>query len=70
MYNQRVQEWMQAWVGLIVAGVVIILLVISAGGEQDPNPTDQYCEMVQVHQETDGEYGWPDYDNLHKYCDR
>jgi hypothetical protein len=29
----------------------------------------RYCEMVSAWQETDGEYGWPDYnDNFDEVC--
>lgn len=41
---------------LVIIGMMLGLLM--AGTTE---PTDPYCEMVTVWNETGGEYGWPDY---------
>jgi hypothetical protein len=43
---------------LAVLGFVVLGLTLA------PDPAsehDLYCEMVQIHHETSGEYGWPPY---------
>jgi len=39
---------------------------------EEPMPEEvQYCEMVDIWQDTDGEYGWPDFkDNYDKVCNK
>lgn len=46
-------------IALLVFGVLVLC--------QDDEPTLQqslYCEMTQLHDQTNGQHGWPDYKNL------
>jgi len=45
-------------------------LVAWITNSEEPMPEEaQYCEMVDVWQDTDGEYGWPDYNrNFDEVC--
>lgn len=47
-----------------------LIVVISSMTDEDLNrDRDLYCEMVQLYDSTDGEYGWPDYRNAKDSCD-
>jgi len=47
---------------LLVLFVVCVELLSSMPPE--PNPEDLYCEMRQLHIDTDGEFGWPAHKNI------
>ena len=53
-------------VSLMFLFVVCVELLSSMPPE--PNPEDLYCEMRQLHIDTDGAYGWPAY-NKHIHCE-
>ena len=53
-------------VSMFILFVVCVALLSSMPPE--PNPEDLYCEMRQLHIDTDGVYGWPAY-NKHINCD-
>ena len=48
---------------LAVVGAALTLTAALYGiaTTEDPNPDREYCEMVRVYQQTQGEYGWPPY---------
>ena len=46
-------------ISMLVLFVVCVALLSSMPPE--PNPEDLYCEMRQLHIDTDGEFGWPAY---------
>ena len=52
-------------IAMLVLFVVCVALLSSMPPE--PNPEDLYCEMRQLHIDTDGEFGWPAY-NKHINC--
>jgi hypothetical protein len=41
--------------------VGIFLLALLAISEQDNAEARQYCEMRKIFDDTNGEFGWPDY---------
>lgn len=49
---------------------VIILLAFALAGCEEPQAmADQYCEMVELHKTSGGDYGWPDYnENYDENC--
>ena len=55
---------------MVVAGIAItaIVAVYSGMQDRDPNPTEHYCDMVEIHMQSSGEYGWPDSKDLYQYC--
>lgn len=51
--------------------LLIALTLITLSGcvsKEDPRPTAQYCEMTQIFEDTKGEFGWPDYKKIKKFC--
>jgi hypothetical protein len=55
---------------LISAALLALGLAIAFGdaAPQDTSEQDLHCEMVQIWTETNGEYGWPDYNNTAGSC--
>ena len=51
-------------ISMLVLFVVCVALLSSMPPE--PNPEDLYCEMRQLHIDTDGAYGWPAYNKAIK----
>lgn len=46
----------------LVGGVLSLTAAIyGIATTEDPNPDHEYCEMVRVYQQSQGEYGWPPY---------
>jgi hypothetical protein len=41
--------------------VGIFLLALLAGSEQDNSEARVYCEMRKIFDDTNGEFGWPNY---------
>ena len=54
--------------GFIALVLVITGVVYFSMENRNPAPTDRYCDMIEVHQQTGGEYGWPDYKDIAKHC--
>lgn len=52
----------------IVAAVLIAMFaLLAATSEGEAAATDEeYCDMVQLGMDTDGEYGWPDFQHRFK----
>lgn len=46
----------------------MIFIVGSMTTEDLNRERDLYCEMVQLYDSTEGEYGWPDYRNARGEC--
>jgi hypothetical protein len=42
----------------ILVGIVILSSFVDA---RDDYQSRQYCEMTQIYQDTNGEFGWPNY---------
>lgn len=54
----------------IMALFSIIVLMMFFGVEDRPVLDNNYCEMVEMHIQSDGENGWPDYKgNYSEACD-
>lgn len=56
-------------IGLILLGVACMYTISQASG---PNPDEQawveYCEMVAIYEQTNGESGWPDFNGNGSEC--
>lgn len=52
---------------LIVICIVFIMMFVGSVEEQDEAMAlENYCQMVELYKQTDGENGWPDYDNIYE----
>lgn len=50
---------------LFLLGVAIICTLGAASGPSDDAIAwTEYCEMVALHNETGGQYGWPDFKDV------
>ena len=45
-----------------------ILLVSANDSELERDADQNYCEMVDLHKQSNGDLGWPDYKNTYKGC--
>lgn len=53
--------------GAVLIGALVVIL--GSMTEDDlQRDRDLYCEMVQLYEATDGDYGWPDYRNARASC--
>lgn len=55
---------------LLFSAALLVLGLALAFGDAAPDTSEQdlHCEMVQMWADTDGEYGWPDYNNTAGSC--
>jgi arabinogalactan endo-1,4-beta-galactosidase len=55
---------------LLISLAVLALGLAIAFGDKHPDTSQEklHCEMVQIWNETNGEYGWPDYNNTAGSC--
>jgi hypothetical protein len=55
---------------LLISAAVLALALAIAFGDAAPDTSEQdlHCEMVQIWNQTNGEYGWPDYNNTAGSC--
>ncbi len=52
-----------------VVAILVVLLAVKFGDKQpETSKQELHCEMVQIWNETGGEYGWPDYNNTAHNC--
>lgn len=53
---------------VIMAASLLLILVVAGTMDftERSNQDANYCRMVEMHQDTDGEFGWPDFDNKYK----
>lgn len=49
-------------IALFAASVGILATLFVADNREHEIHQRHYCEMVQIHEDTGGEYGWPAYD--------
>jgi len=59
---------------LLSLAAVFISVLTAYAVRQPPNQYDEqvlklHCEMVQVWEETNGEFGWPDYNDTAALCE-
>ena len=48
---------------------IIAILTLEELDDTVQQQADLYCEMVEIHKDTGGEYGWPDFnDNYDEVC--
>lgn len=58
------------WVALIFVGIIALLGFAGAGDELEAQQAEvHYCKMVKLYKSTNGEYGWPDYEEKISTCD-
>jgi|APGre2960657404_1045060.scaffolds.fasta_scaffold28867_3 hypothetical protein len=50
---------------LLITLALVALVLAWKFGDKHPDTSREklHCEMVQIWNETNGEYGWPDYNN-------
>lgn len=55
---------------LLITFALVTLVLAWKFGDKQPDTSEQqlHCEMVQIWNETGGEYGWPDYNNTAHNC--
>jgi len=54
---------------LITASLISSILLASASDSQLEQDSEQnYCEMVALYQQSNGDLGWPDYKNTYQGC--
>ena len=46
---------------LVCLFIVFVVLILSDQAPQDNTEARIYCDMQQIYQDTNGEFGWPDY---------
>lgn len=56
--------------GLIaIAALVLGVVIVMSGDYEDEKQIDaNYCQMVKLHKDSDGENGWPDYKGIYQDC--
>ena len=57
--------------GIAVTCAFMALLAIMgmSGDYEDHKQTEaHYCDMVQMHRDSGGENGWPDYKGIYQHC--
>jgi hypothetical protein len=52
-------------VALALLGLITLAACVD---EQEQDLVKHHCEMVGIYRETDGQYGWPDYNNTAGDC--
>ncbi|USL90023.1 hypothetical protein [Vibrio phage vB_VpaS_CHI] len=52
---------------LIVICISLIMLAVGQMETQDEAMAlENYCQMVELYKQSDGEHGWPDYDGIYE----
>ena len=50
------------WAAIAVAIIAVVLGLVGEGDYQEALSQQQiYCDQVAAHQQSSGEFGWPDY---------
>ena len=50
--------------------LIVALIVMAILGDEPEHLQTNYCQMVTIYIESDGEFGWPDYKgNYAEVCD-
>lgn len=58
---------MKALVAAAIFSILGLSHVVVGGDNVDPNK--EYCEMVNTYKESNGEFGWPDFEGkFNKVC--
>ena len=57
------------WLALAIVAL-IALLGLAGGGDytEELNEQAHYCKMINLHKISNGELGWPDYENRKATC--
>jgi hypothetical protein len=57
--------------GFVMIGVLIVACILAVTSNM-PDERDlshkHYCEMVDIYRSTNGDFGWPDYNNSAHTC--
>lgn len=67
MSRPKTTEGIGPWLLIAVAGYLIVSTMDAQDAERE---FQHYCRMVELHDQTNGEQGWPDYDNKRAECAR
>jgi len=60
---------MKRYIVAISLAITLGLVAWLCNTEEPTEEQQNYCEMVDIWNDTDGEYGWPDYnDNFDEVC--
>lgn len=60
-------KYVNSLIGIVLFAA--FLYVFAPTLNKEFNPTDQYCDMWEIWHNSDGEYGWPDPENVYyKEC--
>lgn len=60
---------MQRFFVAVAAVCLVVLAMCGSGDEELARQHDDYCQMVQIFEETGGQRGWPDYNgNAAEVC--
>ena len=55
---------------IVTVALVLVVVAFGVAGnadvENEKAEVSQYCEMVKLGIDSNGEYGWPDYDDKYK----
>ena len=62
-------QLLSAALTLLSAALLALGLALAVGDDASTTSEQElHCEMVQIWNETGGEYGWPDYNNTAHNC--
>ena len=57
----------------VIVGVLLMIAALGIAGTRDYEDAGRefqhYCAMIDIYEQSDGEYGWPDYKNQQEECD-
>ena len=53
-------------VKMVWVACILIALIVCSFGKPSISENNNYCEMVKIHIDSNGENGWPDYNNNYK----
>lgn len=56
----------QTAVLILVCTSLILLAVGNMQTQDEALELENYCQMVEMYKQSDGEHGWPDYDKIYE----
>ena len=56
-------------IGVVTLFLLAACVVSTMDYEAEERQAQLHCDMVKIFIESDGEYGWPDYNNTAEACD-
>jgi len=68
MGNSKVTKFITRYFSILILTVLVLSISRSSFDDEIDN-NEHYCEMVKIFKDSDGENGWPDYnDNYGVIC--